>query len=112
MTLLERAWAFLTDPANRAVLAWLGGGLVVAMGGAWTVFTYIRSSSTADKKAGGEPAKVKAAHGSVAVGRDNRGSPITIAGAPPLPPGRSPPPPPRRAGAGKSRRRGKRGGRS
>jgi hypothetical protein len=108
MTLLERSWAFLTDPANRAVLAWLGGGLVVVLGGAWTVFTYFRPGSTATRKAGGEPAKVTAAHGSVVVGRDNRGSPITIAAAPP--PSKPPLPPRRGAGAGKSRRRGKRGG--
>ena len=108
MTLLERAWAFLTDPANRAVLSWLGGGLVVALGGAWMVFTYFRPSSSTDKKAGNEPAKVTAEHGSVAIGRDNKGSsPITIAGSPP--PGR-PPPPPRQADAPrKPRRRGKRG---
>ena len=108
MTLLERAWAFLTDPANRAVLAWLGGGLVVALGGAWTVVTYLRPGSTATRKAGGEPAKVTAAHGSVVVGRDNRGSPITISATPP--PSKPPLPPRQGAGAGKSRRRGKRRG--
>jgi hypothetical protein len=105
MTVLERAWAFLTDPANRAVLGWLGGGLVVALGGVWTVLTYFRPSSTANK-AGSEPAKVTAAHGSVAIGRDNRDGPITISGSP-QPSG--PPPQQRKAGAGKPRRRGKGG---
>jgi hypothetical protein len=63
-------WAFLTDPANRAILAWLGGGLVVAAGGIWAVIKFFakrpdRRSVTADR-------------GSVAVGGDNRNSPINI----------------------------------
>jgi hypothetical protein len=102
MTLLESIWAFLTDPANRVVLTWLGGGLVVALGGAWTAFTYFRSSSTTSK-AGSEPAKVTAAHGSVAIGRNSK-SPITISGSP-----QPSKPPPRQVGAGKHRRRGKGG---
>src|SRR4051794_37828608 len=103
MTLLESIWAFLTDPANRAVLAWLGGGLVVALGGAWTAFTYFRSSSTTSKT-GSEPAKGRAAHGSVAVGGDRK-TPIPFPGSP-QPSG---PPPQRQVRAGKSRRRGKGG---
>ena len=102
MTHFERAWAFLTDPANRAVLAWLGGGLVVALGGVWTVLTYFRPSAIPNK-AGSEPATVTAKHGSVAIGRDNKGSPVTIS-ASPQPGG---PPPQRQSGAGKPRRRGK-----
>ena len=72
MTLFERIWAFLSDPANRVVLAWLGGGLVVGLGGVWTVFTYFRPSSTANK-ARSDPRKVTAEHSSVAIGRDNKG---------------------------------------
>jgi hypothetical protein len=33
-------WAFLSDPANREVLSWIGGGLVVVCGGLWTVVTF------------------------------------------------------------------------
>ena len=34
MGVLEQAWAFLTDPENREVLAWLSGRLAVVLGGA------------------------------------------------------------------------------
>jgi hypothetical protein len=67
MTFLERAWAFLTDPANRAVLAWLGGGLVVVLGGAWTAFTYFRPGLAARKAERG-PSAVRASHDSIAAG--------------------------------------------
>lgn len=33
-------WAFLSDPQSREVLTWLGGGLVVVAGGAWTVIKF------------------------------------------------------------------------
>ena len=59
-------WAFLSDPANREVLGWIGGGIVAAAGGAWAVIKFSaenRPSVTAD-------------HGGVAIGRDNRDSQI------------------------------------
>jgi hypothetical protein len=36
----SRALAFLRDEANRAVLGWIGGGVAVAVGGLWAVFTF------------------------------------------------------------------------
>ena len=33
-------WEFLSDPAKREVLAFLGGGLVVVCGGLWTAVTF------------------------------------------------------------------------
>ncbi len=33
-------WSFLSDPQNRAILAWLGGGFVVVAGGAWTAIQF------------------------------------------------------------------------
>ncbi len=32
--------ALLSDPQNREVLQWLGGGLVVVAGGAWAVMKF------------------------------------------------------------------------
>jgi len=36
----SRVLAFLRDEGNRAVLGWIGGGLVVLAGGFWAVFTF------------------------------------------------------------------------
>lgn len=41
-------WDFLSNPENRAVLAWLGSGLCILAGGLWAVFKHFsdrRSSS-------------------------------------------------------------------
>ena len=38
--MLEQLWQWLSDPANREVLSWLGGGLVGVVGGGWTVFKF------------------------------------------------------------------------
>lgn len=40
-------WAFLSDSTNRAVLSWLGGGLVMVCGGFWTVVTFFRNPTPA-----------------------------------------------------------------
>lgn len=40
-------WAFLGDPANRAILTWLGGGLVVLSGGIWKAVKYFKSQKKA-----------------------------------------------------------------
>lgn len=40
-------WAFLSDPAHREVLSWIGGGLVVICGGLWTVVTFLRKPAAA-----------------------------------------------------------------
>lgn len=42
--------AVLTEglhPAHRAVLSWIGGGLVVICGGLWTLITFFHKSATA-----------------------------------------------------------------
>src|SRR5208283_1558540 len=36
----SRLLAFLRDEGNRALLGWIGGGLVVAATGGWAVFTF------------------------------------------------------------------------
>ena len=50
---MSTLWAFLSDPANREVLGWIGGGLVVVCGGLWTVFTFFRKPATAPGGGGG-----------------------------------------------------------
>lgn len=66
--MLDSAWTFLLDPANREVLGWIGGGIVVIGGGAWTVFKFFSSKKPT----------VSASNGGVAAGRDVRGANINI----------------------------------
>jgi hypothetical protein len=66
-------WAFLSDPHNQAILSWLGGGLVVVAGGAWTVIKFMVGPK--DKGEGGAapaPSRtvVRADRGGIAGGRD------------------------------------------
>ena len=63
--MLDDALAFLKDPANRAVLAWLGGGVVAAAAGFWSVIKFFAA----------KPA-IRADAGSVAIGRNNTNNPI------------------------------------
>jgi hypothetical protein len=72
--MFEAVWTFLKDPANQAVLSWIGGGIVVIAGGIWAVVKFF-----AKKEDGGErKPSVKAEGGSVAIGGDNKDSPINI----------------------------------
>jgi hypothetical protein len=65
--MLDGFWAFLSDPGNREVLGWIGGGIVVVAGGAWAMVKFA---------AGEERRSVRADRGGVAIGRDNINSPI------------------------------------
>jgi hypothetical protein len=38
--MLDTVWAFLKDPANRDVLAWIGGGVVMVVGGLWAAIKF------------------------------------------------------------------------
>ncbi len=40
MTWLKELWKFLSDETNRDILAFLGSGLVVVVGGIWAVLIY------------------------------------------------------------------------
>ena len=68
--MLETIWAFLTDLPNRAVLSWIGGGIVVVAGGIWAVLKFFAK----------KPARptIQSDQGSVAIGGNNRNSPINI----------------------------------
>jgi hypothetical protein len=64
-------WAFLGDPQNRAVLGWLGGGLVVLAGGAWTVVKFLARGKGDDAEPAAPPSgtvEVLADRGGVAGG--------------------------------------------
>jgi hypothetical protein len=65
--MLDSLLVFLKDPANQAVLGWIGGGIAAVAAATWAVIKFFA------KKDG-----PKADRGSVAVGRDNTNSPIAI----------------------------------
>jgi hypothetical protein len=65
-------WAFVRDPGNRAVLGWIGGGIVVVIGGLWAAFKFFFSKRK-------EPT-VLASNGGVAAGRDIRDTKINTRG--------------------------------
>jgi hypothetical protein len=71
--MLDDFWAFLKDPANRAMLGWIGTGIVAIASGLWAVIRFYskkgKDGSTPSARADGK---------SVAIGRDNTNSPINI----------------------------------
>jgi hypothetical protein len=38
---MRSLWTFISKPANRAILGWLGGGAIVVAGGIWALVTYL-----------------------------------------------------------------------
>jgi hypothetical protein len=72
--MFETVWTFLKDSANQAVLTWIGGGIVVAAGGIWAVVKFFAKK----EDEGHFKPSVKAEGGSVAIGGDNKDSPINI----------------------------------
>jgi hypothetical protein len=75
----SRVLAFLRDEGNRALLAWIGGGLAVAAGGLWAVFVHFYPSPEA--KPGPPQKQIEAECGSVAIGGDVSGATITAGSA-------------------------------
>ena len=72
---MQKLWEFLLDSANRDVLAWLGGGVVVAAG--LTLKFYSASKAKDQKPKEGVPSapqNVTASSGGFAAGRDNAGN--------------------------------------
>jgi hypothetical protein len=67
--MLEHLWSVLRDNDNRAIMGWLGGGIVVAATGAWSIFKYLRKKRAKDNKV---ETTVIAIKRSVAAGRDLR----------------------------------------
>jgi hypothetical protein len=64
---LGNLWSFARQPTNRAVLSWIGGGIVTVAVALWTVFIYLAPPNKS------EPS-VQANCGGVVVGRDISGS--------------------------------------
>ena len=52
-------WRWLKHPENRAVLGWIGGGLVTLAAGGWAIFTYFDRAD----RLGGESPRVHVEHG-------------------------------------------------
>jgi hypothetical protein len=71
--MLSSIWDFLKDGSNQAVLAWIGGGIVVVAGGLWTVFKFFLP--TGKDKSAPSPS-VQADRGGIAAGRDIRNNTI------------------------------------
>ena len=76
--MLSDLWDFLVDPTNRTVLGWIGGGIVVVVGGIWAVVKFLFTR----KREENTPApRVSATHGGVGAGRDIRNSKIDTRGS-------------------------------
>jgi hypothetical protein len=71
--MLDAFWSWLQDPANRDVIGWIGGGVVVVVGGVWAVVKYFAKPGGD----GGAAPSVRADGGGVAIGGSNLNSPIT-----------------------------------
>jgi hypothetical protein len=73
---MDTIWAFLQDETNRTVLAWIGGGVVVVVGGLWAAFKFL----VAKEKPKHASPTVSVAPGGVGAGRDIRNSKIDTRG--------------------------------
>jgi hypothetical protein len=60
-TMLLRLGQFIRNGKNREICSWLGGGAVVIVAAAWTLFTYLHD----DKKPGAPSATVANPSGSI-----------------------------------------------
>jgi hypothetical protein len=72
---MRRAWNFIQIKRNRDILAWIGGGVVVAAGGIFAAVTFLwppneRPSSD------GPATHVEASEGAIAIGGDVRNSEV------------------------------------
>jgi hypothetical protein len=71
--MFSAAWDFLKDGSNQALFGWIGSGIAVVAGGAWTVLKFAFGKSRVSKQP-----SVTANNGSVAAGRDVTGNTINI----------------------------------
>jgi hypothetical protein len=71
--MLDARWEFVKHPANREVLGWIGGGIIVVVSGLWAIVKFLSKQ---------EPRpSVKATNGSVAAGGDMTGNKIDTGGS-------------------------------
>lgn len=73
--MIAEIWTFLRDPSNQSLLSWIGGGVAVTVAAAWAVLKFLIASKP---KAPTKPGPPAADRGSVAIGGDNKNSPINI----------------------------------
>lgn len=69
----SRVLAFLRDESNRALLGWIGSGLVVLATGLWAVYVHFSPAPEAKRP----QTQIEAECGSVAIGGDVSGATIT-----------------------------------
>ena len=67
----RRLWAFIGSPKHRAMLSWVGSGVVVAAAGIWAVVTFVFPEKSS-------PTVACAQQGSVAAGRDASHNTVTV----------------------------------
>jgi hypothetical protein len=65
---MDKIWAFIGDPSNRDVLTWIGGGVVVLVGGLWAVLKFLVKKSDGNTA---RTAVTASGDRSVASGRDS-----------------------------------------
>jgi hypothetical protein len=70
---VTKLWSFLQQKRNREVLAWIGGGLVAAVAGLWTVLVYTFPPKHEDGGSSGAQANC----GGIAIGGNVSGTTIT-----------------------------------
>lgn len=75
--MLTDFWSFLQDENNRAMLGWIGSGVVVVGGALWAIFKFLFSKTSRSHPAA--PA-VSATEGGIAAGRDIRDAKIDTRG--------------------------------
>jgi len=63
----DTIWAFLKNAQNREILGWLGGGLVIVIGGLWAAFKFFHAKSKDERPA---TPTIIAGGGGFAAGRD------------------------------------------
>jgi hypothetical protein len=76
--MLAHFWSFLQDENNRAVLAWIGSGVVVVAGAVWAILKFFISKGA--ETTAPTPPTIAASQGGVAAGRDMRGNKIDTRG--------------------------------
>lgn len=72
---MARLVTWLKIEKNRALVGWLGGGAVVAIGGLWSA--YLHFHPTPEGKPDAPPKQIEADCGSVAIGGDVTGATVT-----------------------------------
>lgn len=77
--MLASIWAYIQDPDHRALLGWIGGGVVVVATALWAVLKFFAGKGPPKPPSG---PSVSASNGGVAAGRDIRGNTINTRGGP------------------------------